>query len=105
MPMPGRPGSMFVFIHAELTFALLKALLDRPAHGRGLDQLCKGSLFGRIGDGVFYLSIDIFSQKQSLPVTDRQTVSGQIYLDTGHLGKDGSLGPFGDNFRFPGKTL
>ncbi len=31
VPMPGRPGTMFVVIHPELRFVFLKATFDQPA--------------------------------------------------------------------------
>jgi len=32
MPVPCRPGAMFILIHANMAFAVLEALLYRPAH-------------------------------------------------------------------------
>jgi hypothetical protein len=31
MPVPGRPGSMLVMVHAKMAFAFFKTLFDRPA--------------------------------------------------------------------------
>ena len=68
MPMPSRPGTMFIAIHADLALAFLKALLYRPAHGGRFNKFCKRSLFRCIRDGVFDLSIVVLSKKStSLP--------------------------------------
>ena len=104
MPMPCGPGTVFIAIHADLPLDFLKALLDRPAYGGGLNQFGKRDLFGRIGDGEFDLSIVVLSKKEPLPIAYRQSVARQMDANAGHFCDDRPLGTLGNNHGIEGQT-
>ncbi len=55
---------MFIFAHADITFAVCKTLLNPPAQGGGLRQFGKRHLFGGIGERIFGLPVGGASDQQ-----------------------------------------
>lgn len=92
MAMPGRPGTMLIMIHSELAFSFFKALLDGPAHHGGFAHFRERHIDRGIGEGEFSFSIRGASDKQPYGIFLRQSISGGINAEAGHLGEDRPLG-------------
>ena len=101
MTMPGGPRSMFVLIHPQFAFALLKTLLDRPAQERGFAYFGKRHIGRRIGEGKFGLPIRIASDKEPYRRVLRKPISGGVHPQAFYLGHDRALGPFSQNDALP----
>ena len=101
MTMPRGPGAMFIMIHSQLAFSLLKALLDGPAHEGCLAHFRKRHIDGCIGEGEFGLPLRSNADKEPDRLFLGQTISRRVDPQAGHLGDDGALGPLGQDDRFP----
>jgi hypothetical protein len=80
MSMPGWPGAMFMFImiHPQLVFALLKALINEPSHHGGFEHLGERHIDRGVGKGEFHLSIRSASDKEPYEGVLGKSVSGKI---------------------------
>ena len=101
MAMPGWPGAMFIMIHPQLAFSFFETLLDGPPHDGGFAHLRERHINRCIGEGEFGFPIRAGSDKEPYRVLLGQAISGWINPEAGHLSKDGSLGAFGQDDRFP----
>jgi two-component system cell cycle sensor histidine kinase/response regulator CckA len=70
-----------------------------------LHSFGKRSLFRRIGDSVFDLSIGVLSKKEPLLIADRQSVARQIDANAGHFCDDRPRGTFGNDDRLPRNAI
>ena len=101
MSVPGGPGAMFIMIHPHLAFSFFKALLDGPPHDGGLTHLRERHIDGCIGEGEFGFPISSASDKKPNRIVLRQSISGWIDPEAGHLSNNRSLGAFGQDDRLP----
>ena len=88
-------------IHPQLTFSFFKALLDGPPHDGGLAHLRERHIDGSIGKGEFRLSIGGASDKKPYRILLRQSISGWIDSEAGHLCHNRSLGALGQDNGLP----
>ena len=101
MAMPSWPRTMLIMIHSELAFSFFKALLNGPSHDGGFAHLRERHIDGRIGEGEFSFSIRSASDKEPYRILLRQSISGWIDSEAGHLSDNRSLGAFGQDDRLP----
>ena len=101
MAMPGWPRAVLIMIHPQSAFSFFKALLDGPPHDGGLAHLREGHTDGCIGEGEFGFPIRSASYKKPYRILLRQSISGGIDPEAGHLSDNRSLGAFGQGDRFP----
>ena len=101
MAMPSWPGAMLIMIHPQLAFSFFEALLDGPSHDGGFAHLRERHIDGCIGEGEFGFSIRSASDKKPYRILLRQSISGWIDSEAGHLSDDRSLGAFGQDDGFP----
>ncbi len=100
--VPGWPGTVFILIHADLTFPILEALFDRPAQGRRFAELGKRRLGRSIREGVFDLTIFRAPEKQPDGRFLRHSVPRGIGSEAGHISPDWSFRPFRQDHAGPG---
>jgi len=64
VPMPGWPGTVFIFSHADVLFSIFKTLLDPPAQSGSMGQFGQRHIFRGIGESIFHLSVGGASDQQ-----------------------------------------
>jgi len=101
MAMPGWPGAVLIMIHPQLAFSFFKALFDGPPHDGGFAHLRERHIDGRIGEGEFGFPIRSSSDKEPYRILLRQSISGWIDPEAGHLSENRSFGAFGQDDRLP----
>ena len=95
MPVPGRPGAVFIFSHADISFSVFEALLNAPAQGGGVSQFGERHLFRGIGKGIFGLAIGGASHQQPDGRFLREPPVRRKDGQTSDLGPDRAFGSFG----------
>ena len=64
VPMPGRPGAVFVMVQSEFGFVFLKTAFNGPARAADTHQLAHRGLLWSVAQGVFNLAVGIVAQQQ-----------------------------------------
>ena len=95
MPVPGRPGAVFIFSHAGISFSVFEALLNAPAQGGSVGQFGKRHLFWGIGKGIFDLAIGGASHQQPDGSFLREPLMCRKDPQTSDVDLDRAFGSFG----------
>jgi len=100
--VPAGIGAYLIASHTQTAFPFLEKLLYSPAFCRYSNHLLKGYIYRRIGEGIPYLSVCIFSDKK--PALLSGQISPLIYNPkAGYLGCYGAPGPLTYSYRLPGQ--
>src|SRR5208337_539499 len=95
MSMPSRPGAVFIFSHAGVSFSVFKTLFNAPAQGGSLGQFGKRHFFWGIGESIFDLAIGGASHQQPDGSFLREPLMCRKDPQTSDVGQDRAFGSFG----------
>ena len=101
MPVPGGPGTMFIFAHAGIAFAVFKTLLDSPAQRGGVCKLGKRHIFRGVGESIFDLPVGGATNQQPDGIFLRQSPMGREGPQAGDIRTDRAFRSFRYNQGMP----